>query len=403
MRTTVRGLGALCLLCLLSPSASALDARKCGKPGSRCEVLAQNLENARSISRIQPDGTFFVGTSGNAQTDLIGELISDRDTDSSAIYRYTEGRGLQPWIGGKPSQFLMAFDVSSRSYVPYMAGINGVEVLGDDLYYTILYNRGPANYEKRSRSDTADTGISFGEVRKVIGGATNRSGQDVLLADLGKAEIDLEKPDGVVYPVADGFGHHPGEPVYAMNPYGLLLGGNSIWVADAAANDLFRIDQNTGALHLVTVFPNRQQTLEAVPIKVIQGPGDRLYVTLFFGSNAGSEEALGGVVEVRPDGSFRMVSFNRLPISAAVGPDGSFYVLEFSNLYAPLTGRLLRTTPKEYNDFNGRPTSDGEVLIENLDYPVDMAFDAQGRLVIVESGTLDSFVAEGRVIRVTLP
>lgn len=399
----VRGLIALCMLSVLSAPASALDARKCGKSGSRCEVLAQNLENARSISRIQPDGTFFVGTAGNAQTDLIGELISNRDTDTSAIYRYTEARGLQPWIGGKPSQFLMAFDVSSRSYVPYQAGINGVEVLGNDLYYTILYNRGAANYEKRSRSDTADTGISFGEVRKIVGGAVDRAGQDVLLADLGKAELDLKNPDGVVYPVADGFGHHAGEPVYAMNPYGLLLGGGSIWVADAAANDLFRIDRATGALHLVTVFPNRNQTQEAVPIKVFQGPGDRLYVTLFFGSNAASPEALGGVAEVRPDGSFRMVSFNRLPISGAVGPDGSLYVLEFSNMYAPHTGRLLRTTPKDYNDFNGRPASDGEVLIENLDYPVDMAFDAQGRLVIVESGTLDSFVAEGRVIRVTLP
>lgn len=74
----VRGLVALSLLCVLVPSASALDARKCGRSGSRCEVLAQGLENARSISRIQPDGTFFVGTAGNAQTDLIGELISDR-------------------------------------------------------------------------------------------------------------------------------------------------------------------------------------------------------------------------------------------------------------------------------------------------------------------------------------
>ncbi|HEX5715695.1 MAG TPA: ScyD/ScyE family protein [Thermoanaerobaculia bacterium] len=403
MRLTVRSLVALCLLCVLASAASAVDARKCGKPGSRCEVLAQNLENARSISRIQPDGTFFVGTAGNAQADLIGELISDRDTDTSAIYRYTEARGLQPWIGGKPSQFMMAFDVSSRGYVPYQAGINGVEILGNDLYYTILYNRGTANYEKRSRSDTADTGISFGEVRKVIGGATTRSGQDVLLADLGKAELDLENPDGVLYPVADGFGHHAGEPVYAMNPYGLLPSGSSVWVADAAANDLFRIDQGNNALHLVTVFPNRLQTLEAVPIKVLQGPGDRLYVTLFFCSNAANQDAQGGIAEVRPDGSFRMVSFNRLPISAAVGPDGFLYVLEFSNMYAPHTGRLLRTTPKEYNDFNGRPASDGEVLIENLDYPVDMAFDAQGRLVIVESGTLDSFLVDGRVIRVTLP
>lgn len=406
--SSIRGLLAVWMLSLLTPSGDAsalpaLDARKCGQPGSRCEVLAQNLENPRSISRIQPDGTFFVGTAGNAQTDLFGELISDRDTDSSAIYRYTQAGGLQPWIGGKPSQFLMAFDVNSLTYVPYQAGINGVEVLGRDLYYTTLYNKGPANYEKRSRSDTADTGISFGEVRKVIGGATNPSGRDVLLADLGQAEIRLGNPDGVVYPVADGFGHHAGEPVYAMNPYGLLPRGGSIWVADAAANDLFRIDQATGALHLVTVFPNRRRTQEAVPIKVFQGPGDRLYVTLFFGANAASEAALGGVVEVRPGGNFRMVSFNRLPISGAVGPDGFLYVLEYSNQYAPHTGRLLRTRPQEYNDFNGRPASDGEVLIDNLDYPVDMSFDAQGRLVIVESGTLDSFLVDGRVIRITLP
>jgi hypothetical protein len=31
-----------------------------------------------------------------------------------------------------------------------------------------------------------------------------------------------------------------------------------------------------------------------------------------------------------------------------------------------------------------------------------MAFDPQGRLVIVESGTLDAFAVSGRMIRVTL-
>lgn len=384
-------------------ASSIIDARQCGQPGSRCEVLAQSLENPRSISRIRPDGTFFVGTAGNSQADLMGELVSNQDTDTSAIYRYTEAGGLKPWITQKPSQFLMAFDVSSRIYVPFQAGINGVEFLGDDLYYTILYNKGPASYEKRSRSDTADTGISFGEVRKVVRGANDPSGPDLLLADLGKAEIDFKNPDGVVYPVADGFGHHPGEPVYAMNPYGLLPRGNSIWVADAAANDLFRINKDNGALDLVTVFPNRLQTQEAVPTKVFDGPGNRLYVTLFFCVNERSQAALGGVAEVKPDGDFHMVSFNRLPISGTVGPDGFLYVLEYSNMYAPLTGRLLRTTPQAYNDFNGRPVSDGQVLIDNLDYPVDMAFDAQGRLVIVESGTLDNFLVDGRVIRVTLP
>jgi hypothetical protein len=388
-----------------SPPATwtVVNAQRCGSTGSGCEVLAQSLENPRSISRIRADGTFFVGTSGNAQTDLINELITNQDTDTSTIYRYTEAAGLEPWITQKPSHLIIAFDVSSLAYIPIQVGINGVEPQGGDLYYTILYNKGPASYEQRSRSDTADTGISFGELRRIVGGVTNPSGPDQKLADLGQAEIDLNNPDGVVYPVADGFGHQPGDPVYAMNPYGLLPRDNSIFVADAAGNDLFRYNKDTGNLNLVSLFPLRLQTQEPVPTKVFQGPENRLYVTLFYCVNERSSAALGGVAEVRPGtGEFHMVSFNRLPISGTVGPDGFLYVLEFSNMYAPHTGRVLRTRPKVYDDFNGRPVSDGEVVIDNLDYPVDMAFDSQGRLVIVESGTLDPFLVDGRVIRVTL-
>jgi hypothetical protein len=386
-----------------APAWTVVDAQRCGTTGSSCEVLGGGLENPRSISKIRADGSFFVGTSGNAQTDLVNELITNQDTDSSTIYRYTPAGGLAPWVTQKPSHLIIAFDVSSLAYIPIQVGINGVEPQGGDLYYTILYNKGPASYEQRSRSDTADTGISFGELRKIVGGVTNPNGQDVKLADLGQAELNYNNPDGVVYPVADGFGHQPGEPVYAMNPYGLLPRDNMIFVADAAGNDLFRYNKDTGNLNLVTLFPLRLRTQEPVPTKVFQGPDNRLYVTLFYCVNERSSEALGGVAEVRPGtGEFNMVSFNRLPISGVVGPDGFLYVLEFSNQYAPHTGRVLRTRPKVYDDFNGRPTSDGEVVVNHLDYPVDMAFDAQGRLVIVESGTLDPFLVDGRVIRVTL-
>lgn len=386
-----------------APAWTIVDARNCGSAGSSCQVLAQSLENPRSISRIRTDGTFFVGTSGNAQTDLINELITNQDTDTSTIYRYTETTGLTPWVTQKPSHLIIAFDVSSRAYIPIQVGINGVEPQGGDLYYTILYNKGPASYEQRSRSDTADTGISFGELRRIVGGVTNPSGRDEKLADLGQAELDYNNPDGVVYPVADGFGHQPGDPVYAMNPYGLLPRDNSVFVADAAGNDLFRYNKGNGNLNLVANFPIRLQTQEPVPTKVFQGPGNKLYVTLFYCVNERSPAALGGVAEVRPGtGEFHMVSFNRLPISGVVGPDGFLYVLEFSNMYAPNTGRVLRTRPRVYDDFNGRPVSDGEVVVDHLDYPVDMAFDPQGRLVIVESGTLDPFLVDGRVIRVTL-
>jgi hypothetical protein len=386
-----------------APAWTAVDAQNCGSSGASCQVLGQSLENPRSISRIRADGTFFVGTSGNAQSDLINELITNQDSDSSTIYRYTEAGGLAPWVTQKPSQFILAFDVSSRSYVPIQVGINGVEPQGGDLYYTILYNKGPASYEQRSRSDTADTGISFGELRRIVGGVTNPNGQDEKLADLGQAEINHHNPDGVVYPVADGFGHQPGDPVYAMNPYGLLLRDDKIFVADAAGNDLFRYNKDTSNLSLIANFPIRLQTQEPVPVKVFQGPDNLLYVTLFRCVNEVTAGAFGGVAEVNPaTGDFHMVSFNRLPISGTIGPDGFLYVLEFSNQDAPKSGRVLRTRPQNYDDFNGRPVSDGEVVVNHLDYPVDMAFDPQGRLVIVESGTLDAFTVDGRVIRVTL-
>jgi hypothetical protein len=382
--------------------AAVVDARGCGEYGSDCEVLGQPLDGARSISRILPDGTFFVGGSGNAQKDLFGELVTNVDTDSSIIYRYTEATGLEPWITHQPSQLILLYDVGARAHQLYQAGINGVEIRGDHLYYTILYNAGRASYERRARSFTAETGITFAELRRVGGGVHDPDGPETVLADFADAELAYGNPDGVVFPEADALGHQPGDPVYAINPYGVLPRGDGVWVADAAANDLFRVGYD-GALELVTVFPNRLEADEPVPTKVFRGPEQRLYVTLFFCVNAQSSAALGGIARIRDDGDFRMVSFNRLPISGAFGPDGYLYVLEFADMFAPGTGRVLRTVPHPYDDYDGRPVSDGQVVIDNLDYPVDFAFDPDGRLVIVEAQTLDPFATVGRLIRVTLP
>lgn len=409
----VIGLSTLAIGCSTEPApevaaaapallSAPFDARACGALGSGCDVLGQPLDGARSISRVLPDGTFFVGTSGNAQTDLFGELSTNVDSDSSTIYRYTEATGLEPWITHRPSQLMLLYDVGLQAHQLYQAGINGVEIRGDHLYYTILYNAGRRSYERRARSFTAETGITFAELRRVRRGVHDPGGRETVLADFADAELAYDNPDGVLFPEADALGHQPGDPVYAINPYGLLPRGDGIWVADAAANDLFRIGYD-GSRELVTVFPNRLQAQEPVPTKVFRGPGHKLYVTLFFCVNAQSSEALGGVARIREGGDFRMVSFNRLPISGAFGPDGHLYVLELADMFAPGTGRVLRTLPEPYDDYDGRPVSDGEVVVDHLDYPVDFAFDPAGRLVIVEAGTLDPFATAGRLIRVELP
>lgn len=365
-------------------------------------MLATGLDSVRSLSQVQADGTFFVGTSGNAQTDLVGELLSFEDTDSSAVFRYTEATGLEPWLLNKPSQLITLFDIGSRQRQVYQAGINQVEVRGDDLFYSILYNAGPEDYETRSASFTAETGITFGEFRRVENGATDPDGEDTLVADIGAEEVARANPDGVVFPEADGLGHQAGDPVFATNPYGFTFRGNRAFIADAAANTIYSVKRN-GQVRLRSVLPFGPAGGEPVPIDLFQDRRNKLYVTLYLGSNQGSSEALGGVARVKPNGEVQIVSFNRLPIAGAFGPDGYLYVLEFADQFAPNSGRLLRTTPQAYDDFDGRPESDGEVVIDNLAYPVDFAFGPQGEVIIAELGDLDPFVSGARIVRASLP
>jgi hypothetical protein len=139
-----------------------------------------------------------------------------------------------------------------------------------------------------------------------------------------------------------------------------------------------------------------------VPTNLLRGPDAKLYGTLFHCANVLTPGAAGAIVEIRPNGTIQAVSFHSLPIAAAFGPDGFLYVLEYGNLVSPLSGRVLRTTPRQYGDFNGRPASDGTVVVDKLNFPIDVEFDRQGRLLILEGAELDPFKTNGRILRVRL-
>ncbi len=178
--------------------------------------------------------------------------------------------------------------------------------------------------------------------------------------------------------------------------------GSDVLALDAAGNTLYRIRQN-GKVDLLTVFTRFVQATQPVPTNVFEGPGGKVYGTLFRCSNLSTSDALGAIVEIKPNGAIQAVSFNRLPISGDFGPDGFLYVLEYANLFSPQSGRVLRTTPQSYNDFNGRPVSDGTVVVDNLNFPIDIQFDKAGRLLILESAELNPFATNGRILRVMLP
>jgi len=393
--------GAILLALASSPAeatnAGPLRGPRCGQPGSQCEILAQNISSPRSLSRVLADGSFFVGSAGSPFDDLFGEAVTGTDVDSSTIFRYTTRGGLQPWVTRRPSQLITVFDPTFGGLVPFQAGINGVEVVGGDLVYSLAYNRGTTNYVERMRSFTVETGITFAEVRRIAGGVADPQGPETVIANLGRAEIEKNNPDGVVFPV-DNLTHRAGDPEYESNPFGLLPQGDKLLVADAAGNDLYRIHGN-GRLDLVTVFTRFVSASQPVPTNLAEGPDGKIYATLFRCVNLFAPGALGAVVEIRPNGNIRAVSFHSLPIAATFGPDGFLYVLEYASLFNPATGRVLRTTPRSYDDFDGRPVSDGTVVVDELNFPIDLEFDREGRLLVLEAADLDPFKTSGRILR----
>lgn len=380
---------------------SPLNGLACGQPGSGCEVLAQSIANPRSLSKALPDGSFFVGSAGSPSNDLFGEAVAGVDINSSTIFRYTDADGLQSWVSAKPSQLITLFDATFSSFVPFQTGINGVEVMGRDLVYSLAYNAGATNYVDRMRSYTAETGQTFSEVRRIAGGAANPNGPETVIANLARAEIDNNNPDGVLHQV-DNLTHRAGDPEYGTNPFGLLPLGNKVLALDAAGNDLYRIHEN-GRLELFTVFTNFVAAQQPVPTNLLKGPDGKVYATLFRCVNLFTPGAAGAIVEIKPTGGIQAVSFHSLPISATFGPDGYLYVLEYADLFNPQSGRVLKTRPRNYNDFDGRPESDGTVVIDQLNYPIDLEFDHQGRLLVLESAELDNFKANGRILRFRFP
>lgn len=282
MLITVAGYGLMALFAKGALGSDPVTALDCGQPESECEILAEDIASPRSLSKVQADGSFFVGSAGSPSNDLFGEAVAGTgtDIDSSTIFRYADDGGLQPWVTQRPSQLVTVFDATFGGLTPGQSGINGVEVMGGDLIYSLAYNAGTTNYVDRMRSYTVETGISFTEVRRISGGVSNPNGPETVIADMGLAELENNNPDGITFDVAN-LSHQVGDPEFASQPFGLLPQGNKVLVVDAAGNDLYGINQN-GKLDLRVVFTDFVSAHQPVPTNLFEGPDGKLYATLFF-------------------------------------------------------------------------------------------------------------------------
>lgn len=206
------------------------------------------------------------------------------------------------------------------------------------------------------------------------------------VADLYTWEAQ-NNPDGVPAPEG-GIDSHP---------YGIAALGGQLYVADAAANDLLRVDPASGAVKTVTVFAPLQITpagggapvsSQAVPTGITVGSDGALYVALYPGG-AGEEVAGSAqVVRVDPTSGAQSVYASGLNSLTDVrrGPDGNLYAVSFAPT-GPGSGAVIRLKADNVK----------ETVLGGLNFPTSLAFNSRGDAFISVGGV--GAPGSGKVVR----
>jgi sugar lactone lactonase YvrE len=216
---------------------------------------------------------------------------------------------------------------------------------------------------------------------------------------------DTERPRGMaaLVRIDDGRGievantwdsereHNPDGYDVATNPFGLAVGPDgNLWVADAAANDLLKIDPATGRTEVVAVFdgipspiPNavRGGALESepVPTGVTFDHDGNLYVSLLPGVPflPGSAK----VVKITPDGAVTDYATGLTMLTdLQTGPDGHLYAVSLAEFTekgpTPASGEIVRVLEGDAS----------EVVLSGLSFPTAIDFNSAGDAYVSVNG-----------------
>ncbi len=182
---------------------------------------------------------------------------------------------------------------------------------------------------------------------------------------------------------SDGF-------VKEAHPYGLTTGPDGmLYVADAGANNLIKVDPASGDVTLITTFegipgplpnPARGGAKEAdpVPTGVAFGDDGTLYVSLLpgFPFTPGSAK----VVTVADDGSVSDYATDLTMITdLKLGPDGALYAVSLGEFGpqgpTPNTGAVVRIRDGQ-----------SEAVLQDLAFPTALAFAEDGTAYLTLNG-----------------
>lgn len=184
---------------------------------------------------------------------------------------------------------------------------------------------------------------------------------------------------------------NPDGTLVDTHPYGLAAGPDGmLWVADAGANDLVKIDPASGDVTLVTAFgglpgplpnPARNGAMEAdpVPTGVAFDDAGNAYVSFLSGFPFVPGSAK--VVKVSSDGTVSDYATGLTTLTQIVrGPDGNFYAVSFGQFSeqgpAPNSGAIIRVKEGDAS----------EVVVDGLAFPTSIDFNGDGDTFVTTNG-----------------
>jgi len=184
---------------------------------------------------------------------------------------------------------------------------------------------------------------------------------------------------------------NPDGYVLESHPYGLAAGSDGkLWITDAGANTLLKVDPASGQVDLVAVFdgvpgpmanPSRggAQESDPVPTGIAFDQAGTAYVSFLPGAPFAPGSAK--VVKVSANGTVSDYATGLTTLTdLRTGPDGNLYAVQFGRFSEqgpqPGTGAVIRI----------KAGNASEVVVDGLVFPTSIDFNAAGDAFVTTNG-----------------
>lgn len=345
----------LMLIALLSLPTLAQDAPP--MPELTGEIIATNLNSPQGLL-VDSEGTVWIADSG---------VGGDEEVEFYNV------NTLQTEVGrfGMTSRLIRLTETGEQEVVATMPSV----AVGQDLI-------GAARLAEID-----------GVLYATIGVWRSNLGDEQTIPHQGEV-IRIE--DGEITTVADVWAHElANDPDESTNtethPYGMAVTAEgNLYVADAAANALWHVDVETGAIETVVAFPGQpgvfpsefyagEPIADPVPTAVVIDDTGNIYVSYLSGAPfiPGSAK----VVQVSESGELTDFATGMTMLTdLQMGPDGNLYAVSF--------GMFSQEGPVFNSGYVARILEDGqaEIVIDGLPFATALAFDADGNGYVAING-----------------